>query len=184
MEKSQKSILVIAPFIFLALLLGLLAMELFYGHTKVTPSNNISRLLPEINLPLLDDHNKRLMTRDLKGKVSLINFWASWCYACAMEQKMLMKVKDEYHIPIYGIDYKDNSHDAMQFLHANGNPFIAVADDKNGDAVIDFGVYGTPETFIVDKTGEIVYRHVGVVDQKVWDNELYPLIKKYDSDSR
>jgi cytochrome c biogenesis protein CcmG/thiol:disulfide interchange protein DsbE len=119
-----------------------------------------------------------LTEQNLKGHVTLLNVWASWCYACELQHPMLMAIKNNYHIPIYGIAYKDEAKNIQTFLNEYGNPYTRLGNDSNGAVAMDFGVYGTPETFVIDKKGTIVYRHVGVISQQVWEEELLPLIKR------
>ena len=115
--------------------------------------------------------------------MSLLNVWATWCYACEIEAPMLLKIKTQYHIPIYSILYKDDPKEALLSLKKNGNPYVMIGLDRKGDTAIDLGVYGTPETFVISREGKIIYRHVGIINQTVWDSVLYPLIKKYSGES-
>jgi cytochrome c biogenesis protein CcmG/thiol:disulfide interchange protein DsbE len=167
----------IIPFLALFALLGMLWYELFANQHDI-PSPLIGEAVPTFSLPTLN--NGTLSSRDLQGHVSLLNVFASWCYACSLETDMLMKIKTTYHVALYGINYKDKREDLESWLKKYGNPYIKIGDDRNGDVAIDLGVFGTPETFIISKQGKIVYRHVGVIDQKVWDEVIYPLVKKYE----
>ena len=90
-----------------------------------------------------------------------------------------MRIKNDYGIPIYGIVYRDRAQDAIRYLNRRGNPFVAIGNDSGGDAATDLGIYGTPETFVINPQGRIIYRYLGVIDQNVWDNKIYPKIKKY-----
>lgn len=170
----------IIPFFILFALLAILWRELFYAHPNELPSALIGETVPEFQIPNLWQENKSFSTKELAGRVSLLNVWATWCSACSMEHPMLMKIKEQYHIPIYSIDYKDNSVDAKNWLHQEGNPYVMTGIDQHGDVAIDLGVYGTPETFVINPEGKIVYRHIGIIDDKVWNEVLYPLIKKYE----
>lgn len=178
-----KNIKKILPFIILFSLCILLWRELFYAKPNELPSALIGEKVPDFNLTTLFQAEKKFTANDLRGRVSLLNIWATWCYACTQEQPMLMKISQQYHVPIYSIDYKDNIDDAKKWLQQYGNPFVMIGNDEHGDTAIDFGVYGTPETFIVSPSGRILYRHIGIIDQKNWDEVLYPLIKKYESAS-
>jgi cytochrome c biogenesis protein CcmG/thiol:disulfide interchange protein DsbE len=168
----------ILPFFILFTLFGLLWHELFYAKPNTLPSTFIGEPVPHFQLKTLFAPTVSFTEKELHGRVSLLNVFASWCYACHVEVPMLMKIKHDYHVPIYGIDYKDNPEEVRKWLKQHGNPYIVIGNDKNGDAAIDLGVYGTPETFIINSAGKIVYRHVGVIDQKNWDEVLYPLIIK------
>lgn len=176
----MQKIKVVIPFVILFILLALLWRELFYTKPGELPSALIGEALPTFTLPNLYHPQDMFTDKQLRGHVSLLNVWATWCYACSLEQPMLMKIKNQYHIPIYSIVYKDDTQTAIQWLNKNGNPFIITGNDHSGDVVIDFGVYGTPETFVISPQGKIIYRHVGVINQKAWDEVLYPLIKKYE----
>src|SRR5579883_890561 len=163
------------PFLILFILLLLLWRELFYSTPNELPSALIGEPVPHFQLSTLTPPMKTFTQNDLRGHVSLLNVWATWCSACGMEHPMLMKISRQYHVPIYGIAYKDDPADVKQWLEKSGNPYVLLGDDKNGDVAIDFGVYGTPETFVINAEGKIVYRYIGAIDQKAWDNTLYPL---------
>ncbi len=113
----------------------------------------------------------------IAGKVALVNVWASWCVPCRVEHPVLSKfAKENKDVPLVGINYKDKNPNALRFLGALGNPYAAVSIDPTGAASIDWGVYGIPETFIVDKTGVIIHKHVGPISQKVLETKLIPII--------
>ena len=172
----------IFPFLLLFALFGLLWRELFYSRPNELPSTFIGETIPPFQLPNLFSPQSTFTQNQLRGRVSLLNVWATWCYACNVEAPMLMKIKNEYHVPIYGIDYKDNDEEARTWLKQHGNPYVITGNDKNGDVAIDLGVYGTPETFVISPEGKIIYRHIGVIDQKAWDEVLYPLVKKFEGE--
>jgi cytochrome c biogenesis protein CcmG/thiol:disulfide interchange protein DsbE len=169
----------IIPLFLLLGLGGLLAHELLYSTPAEITSELIGENIPEFKLPNLYHSEKMFTSQDLRGKVALLNVWATWCDACTEEEAMLRKIHDTYHIPIYGITYRDDANKAKKQLNKRGNPYVLIGDDKSGDVSIDLGIYGTPETFIISPQGKIVYRHVGAIDQKNWDEVLYPLVKKY-----
>lgn len=170
----------IIPFLILFTLFGLLYKELFYAKHNELPSALIGENIPDFELTDLTHPYITLTSKDLTGRVSLLNVWASWCSACSTEQEMLMKISVDYHIPIYGIDYKDDPKTAIAWLRQYGNPYELIGADRRGDVAIDLGVYGTPETFVISPSGKIIYRHVGAIDQKTWDEVLYPLVKKFE----
>jgi cytochrome c biogenesis protein CcmG, thiol:disulfide interchange protein DsbE len=175
---SKQTLKLAIPFIFLFILFILLGWELFYSKPSELPSALIGEDVPAFNLPNLYPSQPPLTQKTFAGKTVLLNVWATWCYACSLEHGMLMKITNEYHVPIYSIAYKDNSQDARHWLQENGNPYKRVGADMNGNVAIDFGIYGTPETFVINAKGKIIYRHIGAIDQKTWDDVLYPLIKK------
>lgn len=175
-KKTKKLI----PFLILFSLLGVLWHELFSANPHELPSPLIGETIPSFTLPDLNHSGATLSPNDLKGHVTLLNVWATWCYACNLEHEMLMKISKTYRVPIYSINYKDNTTAAKQWLVEKGNPYTKIGDDSKGDVAIDLGVYGTPETFIISTAGKIVYRHVGTITQESWNTVLYPIIKKYE----
>jgi cytochrome c biogenesis protein CcmG/thiol:disulfide interchange protein DsbE len=179
--KSGKIIKFTIPFLILFALCGLLWRELFYSSPGELPSALIGENVPAFSLPNLFDPMKSFTPSDFKGRVALVNVWATWCYACSLEQPLLMQIKEKYNVPIYSIDYKDNPKDAKEWLEKNGNPYVMTGSDLHGDTAIDFGVYGTPETFVISPQGKIIYRYVGAINEKDWNEILYPLIKKYEA---
>lgn len=139
------------------------------------PSVQIGKSMPTFNLPQLKNPKARFDSKILPKQVLLFNVWASWCRACVEEQVLLMQLARD-GVPIYGLNYKDNSDDALQWLAQWGNPYQLIAQDFTGSVAIDLGVYGAPETFVIDKKGIIRYRHVGVLTQAVWLHDILPLM--------
>lgn len=170
------------PFIILFTLLTLLWYELFHAKPTILPSALVGEPVPAFQLPNILQNGKSFTHKDLQGKVCLLNVWATWCAACIAEESMLIKIKNEFHVPIYGIDYKDKPRDIKNWLAESDNPFVMIGDDKNGDVGIDLGVYGTPETFVINRHGNIVYRHIGILDETAWNEVLYPLIQKLQAE--
>lgn len=168
------------PFAILFVLFAILWTELSSTRSYAFsfPWSESEEKVPNFSVPDLFGTGN-LTQKDLAGRVVILNFWASWCSACRAEHAMLMKIKDTYHIPIYGIAFKDEYADAKSYLQSRGNPYVAVGDDANGSTGVDFGIYATPETFVLSPTGTIIYKQVGVIDQSTWDNTIYPIIKKY-----
>ncbi len=143
------------------------------------PSVQLGKPLPEFNLPQLDDSSLVFNTKQLRGSVVLLNVWASWCDACVAEQVFLMQLARE-GVVLYGLNYKDDPLAAKQWLKQWGNPYQLIASDIHGIAAIDLGVYGAPETFIIDKKGVIRYRHAGILNQEIWSNEIQPLMTQLE----
>jgi cytochrome c biogenesis protein CcmG/thiol:disulfide interchange protein DsbE len=173
------------PFLILFSLLFFLAYELLHitressdGRMQLT-SALIGKTVPTFNLPNLHNGAQQFSAQDLMGKVALLNVWASWCYACANEHAVLMKIARDYHIPIYSINYRDNRAEALQWLKERGDPYVATGFDQHGDAGIDLGIYGTPETFVLNPTGQIIYRQVGAISEREWQEKIFPLLKPY-----
>ena len=132
----------------------------------------IDSSFPDFNLGSLSDESRLLTKQDIIKLPALINVWATWCIACRVEHPFLMKLKEESILTIYGLNYKDNKLKALDLLERDGNPFEFSIYDFEGRLAIDLGVYGAPETFFIDKNGLIRERHVGVVDEKVWEEKF------------
>lgn len=165
----------VIPFIVFALLVFFFWRGLSLDPHHL-PSAQLDKPLPQFQLPALGDNQATFTQTALRGKVALLNVWASWCAACTDEQIFLMQLAREGVI-IYGLNYKDNTQEAKQWLAEWGNPYKIVGEDLEGKVAIDLGVYGAPETFLVDKSGVIRYRHAGVLDVVVWQKEFLPRIK-------
>jgi cytochrome c biogenesis protein CcmG, thiol:disulfide interchange protein DsbE len=176
---NTKKILFLLPFIILLAFFILLWRGLFYTKPHELPSTLIGKSLPAFSLPNLYEPKRPFTPKDLNNKVSLLNIWATWCAACIQEMPFLMKIKQDYHVPIYSIDYKDSPTDAKKWLAQFGNPYVSIGSDTKGDTAIDLGVYGTPETYVIAPDGKIIYRHIGVLNQQAWDENIAPLIKQY-----
>ena len=132
----------------------------------------IDSSFPDFNLGSLSDESRMLTKQDIIKLPALINVWATWCIACRVEHPFLMKLKEESRLTIYGLNYKDNKLKALDLLERDGNPFEFSIYDFEGRLAIDLGVYGAPETFFIDKNGLIRERHVGVIDEKVWEEKF------------
>ena len=132
----------------------------------------IDSSFPEFKLGSLSDQSRVLTKQDIIKLPALINVWATWCIACRVEHPFLMKLKEESRLTIYGLNYKDNKLKALDLLERDGNPFEFSIYDFEGRLAIDLGVYGAPETFFIDKNGLIRERHVGVIDEKVWEEKF------------
>ena len=143
---------------------------------KKLPSAQIGRVLPSFSIPVLGENGKLVQSSELIGHYFLLNVWASWCSACIEEQVFLLQLSHK-GIPIYGLNYKDDPEQAQKWLAEWGNPFQRIGVDKTGKVGIDLGVYGAPETFLIDEKGIIRFRHVGVLDAKSWNNEFLPLLR-------
>jgi len=142
------------------------------------PSTLIDKPVPEFDLPPIEGFERGLSSEDLKGEVTLINIWGSWCVSCIIEHPMLMELKKNKVIPIYGIDWKDPPGEGTKWLEKEGNPYTLIGDDADGRVSIDFGVTGAPETFIVDRDGRIRYKYIGPITPEAWNDVIYPLVKE------
>jgi len=139
------------------------------------PSALIDKTFPEFSLPRLQDDSQVATREDLLGGVTLVNIWATWCVSCRVEHPYLNKLA-ESGVRIVGLNYKDDTVAAQQWLTDLGNPYQWNIVDKDGRLGVDLGVFGAPETYVLDKQGVIRYKHVGVVDQRVWDEKMLPVI--------
>lgn len=146
-------------------------------HPTQIPSPLINQHAPIFQLPLLTTPQKTVTQQVFLGHVTLLNVWASWCSNCADEHTVLMLIAKNPMIQLIGLDYKDDAHDAIQWLNQLGNPYRLIMADANGLSAIDWGVYGTPESFIIDQQGIIRYKHIGPLTLGDWQQTLLPLIQ-------
>src|SRR6185312_3946711 len=142
------------------------------------PSPLIDKPAPEFTLPLLYDSTKSLSRKDMLGKPWLLNVFGSWCVTCQDEHPVLMAYGKKLGLPLIGMDWKDDPDTAKRWLAQFGNPYDTIIADENGKAGIDFGVYGAPETYLVDAQGTIRYKHIGNLTPEIIASELKPAIGK------
>jgi cytochrome c biogenesis protein CcmG, thiol:disulfide interchange protein DsbE len=142
------------------------------------PSPLINRPAPGMKLPQLADPAKTFSAEEMRGKVWLLNVWASWCIACREEHEMLLAMKREGTVPIYGLNYKDKREDGLGWLRDLGDPYVLSVSDLDGRVGIDYGVYGAPETFLIDRNGVIRFKHIGPITPDVWQKQIIPLAKE------
>ena len=145
---------------------------------REVPSPLIGKPAPAFDLPLLADASKALGRQDLLGQVWMLNVWASWCEACRDEHPVLVQFAQSRMVPVYGLDYKDERKDALAWLRLAGDPYAATLFDHDGRTGIDFGVYGVPETFLIDQQGIIRLKHIGPLTPQVLSDEIEPMIRK------
>jgi len=184
-ERPRIRLGVVLPLIIFAALTVLFFVALFSGDPSKLPSALIGKPVPEFVLPPVEGLKSGagavpgFTNQDLaRGEVSLVNVWASWCGPCHIEHPFLTQLAERGDIAMYGLNYKDNASAARRFLGRYGNPYKAVGQDDNGRIAINWGVYGVPETFIVDGAGAIVFKHVGPLDADVIENRLLPAVEK------
>lgn len=146
-------------------------------NPNVLPSVLVGYPAPHFNLPTVEAPNRFVNEDIFKGKVSVLNIWATWCTACQAEHAVWLELAKKHHLFLVGVNYHDDLKIAQQWLKKEGNPYVLNIFDKEGRLGLDYGVYGTPETFIVDKAGVIRYRHVGPIDAQRWQSTLLPLIE-------
>ena len=157
----------------------LLAFALGLGRDPaILPSPLVGKQVPAFSLPPVKGRSLGLSDRDLEGQVSLVNVFASWCVACREEHPLLMRLKAEGAVPIHGLDYKDKPDDAARWLDERGDPYERTGADLDGRVAIDWGVYGVPETFLVDRQGKIAFKQVGPITPQIWRRTILPLVEK------
>jgi cytochrome c biogenesis protein CcmG/thiol:disulfide interchange protein DsbE len=142
------------------------------------PSPLIGKPVPEFELPPVQGRTLGLATPDLKGQVALVNVFASWCTACREEHPLWMQVQKSGLVPIHGLDYKDKPDDAQAWLKELGDPYTRTGADISGRVGIDWGVYGVPETFVIDRNGVIAYKHIGPITAKSLNETILPLVRR------
>ena len=176
---------VLAPLLIFAAMAGLFGFALQKGDPKKIPSALIGRPAPRIALAAIDGLAEAgkpmpgIVPQDVaRGVPVLVNFWASWCGPCVEEHPLLLRLKQQSGLTILGINYKDQAANARRFLARYGNPFAASGVDDNGRAAIEWGVYGMPETFVVDGQGIVVFKHVGPLTPDVIETEILPAIER------
>ena len=150
-------------------------------NPREIPSPLVGKAAPEFSQPQLLNPEKVFSPADLKGKVWLLNFWASWCSGCKTEHPVLMDLAKSEAVPIYGMDYKDQRDEAMTWLSRWGNPYPVVGVDDAGRVGINYGVYGVPETYVIDKQGVIRYKQIGPLDADTIEKKILPLVKELES---
>lgn len=165
------------PFALFLVAVGFLFKGLFLNPHEV-PSPLVGKPAPKFVAPILGQVGKTFSTEDMKGKVWLLNVWASWCAACREEHPLLMEMEKTGQIATYGLDYKDTDADALAVLIQYGNPYKVVATDVDGKIGIDYGVYGVPETYVIDKAGIIRYKQIGPITEDNLLTKIVPLLKE------
>lgn len=163
----MRKLMVFTPLVAFLVLGVFLYKGLFMDPSKL-PSALIDRPFPEFALPSLYEPERVMTQDDFKGEIALLNVWATWCPTCKDEHEQLNKIGLEEGIPIYGLNYKDDPQLARDWLQRYKDPYTKVIVDREGRLGLDLGVYGAPETYILDSSGVIRYRHVGEVNEKVW----------------
>ena len=167
------------PAAFFVAMMGLLSYGLFQDPSHV-PSALMDRPLPVFSLPALSDETTLISSAELKGGIYLINFWATSCAPCMIEHPFLLEISErEKDITLVGVNFwETNADDAREFLKERGNPYKISLSDKHSKLGLDFGVTGEPETYVVDKTGTIRYKHIGEIDNTKWQEIFVPILKQ------
>ena len=167
---------VLIPIAFI-IIAGVLAWQLLTGTPDKIPSALIDKPIPQFELPPVPGWENGLTNKDIeKGGISLVNVFASWCGPCRVEHPLLMEIAKENLIPIWGLNYKDQKEDSKKWLSEFGNPYKQIGWDITGRVGINWGVYGVPETFVIDDRGRIIYKHIGLLSPKDWKEKIVPVI--------
>jgi len=167
------------PLVVFALLAAFLAIGLQHDPREV-PSPFIGRPAPAFRLEQLHDAKAAFAPEDMKGRVWLLNVWASWCVSCRVEHPLLVDMSRQQLVPIVGLNYKDKREEGLRWLERYGNPYALSAFDLDGRVGIDYGVYGVPETFVIDKLGVIRYKQIGPITPEALEKTLLPLIRSLE----
>ena len=167
-----------APLVAFATLAVVLYLGFSLRDPHLLPSALLDQPFPSFDLPVLGVANRRATQADLTGEVRLVNVWATWCPTCLAEHDELKRIR-ETGLSVVGINYKDDSADAVAWLARHGDPYAFSMVDADGDLGVDLGVYGAPETFLLDADGVIRYKHVGAVDERIWRDEIAPAVEAF-----
>jgi len=166
----------VIPLVVFIILVVFLAVGLRRDPHEV-PSPLINKPAPSFQLAQLKDPSRTFSAAEMRGKVWILNVWASWCVTCRDEHPLLLDYARSNSVPIYGLNYKDKREDALAWLNELGDPYVLSASDTNGLVGIDYGVYGAPETYLIDRNGIIRFKQIGPVTPDVWQNTIVPMVK-------
>ena len=170
-----------AKFLIPLLAFGVLVVFLAIGlglDPRDVPSPLINKPAPAFKVPQLENPEAQFSPEELKGKVWILNVWASWCVSCREEHPVLMELARTNIVPVVGLDYKDQRKDGLNLLKRSGNPYSIIAFDADGRVGIDYGVYGVPESYVIDKQGTIRYKHTGPISMEALQKTILPLVQE------
>jgi cytochrome c biogenesis protein CcmG/thiol:disulfide interchange protein DsbE len=170
----------IAPLVVFAALVAFFAVGLTKDPREV-PSPLVQKPAPVFKLAQLHEPAATFAPEDMRGKVWLLNVWASWCVSCRVEHPLLVELSKRKLVPIVGLNYKDQRADGLKWLTTHGDPYLVSAFDDEGKVGIDYGVYGVPETFVIDKQGIIRYKQIGPITREALDRTILPLVRKLEA---
>lgn len=165
------------PLIAFLVLIGLFVVGLQLDPSRI-PSPLLEQPAPVYSLPSLRDPEVMVGSADYANRLALVNVWATWCPGCRQEHGFLLQLAEEGVVPIFGLNWRDNRADALRWLDALGDPYVASAYDEDGGVGIDWGVYGAPETFLVDRDGIVIHKQVGPLTREIWEQDFLPLIEQ------
>ena len=161
-------------------LVGFLAVGLNLNPREV-PSPLVGKVAPDFSAPALMEPDRVIKKQDMLGKVWMLNVFASWCAACRDEHPVLVEYVRKGGVPVYGLNYKDKREDGMAWLARFGDPYTDIVFDLNGRIGINYGVYGVPETFVIDKAGVIRYKHIGPITPETLREKIEPLLRQLNA---
>ncbi len=164
------------PLVIFGVLIVFLAMGLNRDPNMV-PSPLINEPAPAFQLPQLQDPKKSFSAQEMRGKVWLLNVWASWCGPCREEHPVLLQLSQSGVVPVYGLNYKNDRKEALAWLSEVGNPYVVVASDIDGRVGIEYGVYGVPETYLIDRDGVIRFKQIGIMTPDIVKDTIIPMVK-------
>ena len=168
------------PLIAFLVLVAIFVVGLTMDPSRI-PSPLLEKPAPEFSLPSLQDAAVEVGSASYANQMALVNIWATWCPGCRQEHGFLVELANEGAIPIFGLNWRDNRPDALQWLQALGDPYIATAFDVDGRVGIDWGAYGAPETFLVDQNGIVIHKHIAPLTRAIWESDFLPLIREQES---
>lgn len=166
----------VAPFAIFALLGAFLFVGL-YRDPSYVPSPLIGKQAPDFSLPSVQDPAYPVASKELQGQPWVLNVWGTWCGGCREEHETLLAIAKQNAVPLIGLNWKDDNAAAQEWLRTLGNPYAAVAEDKEGRVAIDWGVYGAPETFLIGADGKILFKHIAPMTMDIWTREFLPRIQ-------
>jgi len=170
------------PLLVFALIVGFGYAGFKLNDPHVLPSALLNKPFPEFSAPVLGEVGRVADRRELLGSPVLVNVWATWCPTCKAEHHELMKIHANTDLRIVGVNYKDNAAKALRWLADYGNPYEFTLQDVDGSLGVELGVYGAPESFLLDATGTIVYKHIGDINPRVWRDEILPILERLEVD--
>jgi len=176
----MRSLKFVVPLVVFLGLAAFLAVGLTRDPREI-PSPFIGKAAPAFKLEQLADASAAFTPEEMKGKVWLLNVWASWCVACRVEHPLLVEMSKQKTVPIVGLNYKDQRAEGLQWLRRHGDPYSLSAYDVEGKVGIDYGVYGVPETFVIDKQGVIRYKQIGPITPEALEKKIMPLVRKLNT---
>lgn len=144
----------------------------------IIPTVLIDKPVPEFELEPIEGYEQGLSSEDLKGEVTLVNIFGSWCVACLIEHPLLMEIAERGEVPIMGLNWKDPPGKGAEWLQRHGDPYALIGNDFEGRVSIDFGVTGAPETYIIDSNGRIRYKQIGPITEQIWEEDMAPVIRR------